>query len=68
MGSIEAGETVIGWAARDSTGLLSPYAYTLRKTGAEDVVIKVLYCGICHTDLHQARNDLGMSKYPMVLG
>jgi hypothetical protein len=39
-----------------------------RKTGAEDVVVKVLYCGICHTDLHQTKNHLGASKYPMVPG
>lgn len=39
-----------------------------RKTGPEDVVVKVLYCGICHTDIHQAKNHLGASKYPMVPG
>ncbi|WOL17472.1 hypothetical protein Cni_G26264 [Canna indica] len=68
MGSLQAEKTITGWAARDSTGVLSPYTYTLRQTGAEDVVIKVLFCGVCHTDLHQTRNDLGMSKYPMVPG
>lgn len=36
--------------------------------GPEDVYIKVICCGICHTDLHQAKNDLGMSRYPMVPG
>jgi len=39
-----------------------------RSTGPEDVVVKVLYCGICHTDIHQAKNHLGASKYPMVPG
>jgi D-arabinose 1-dehydrogenase-like Zn-dependent alcohol dehydrogenase len=39
-----------------------------RNTGPEDVVVKVLYCGICHTDIHQAKNHLGASKYPMVPG
>ncbi|GAB2267586.1 cinnamoyl-Coa reductase, variant 2 [Dionaea muscipula] len=58
----------IGWAARDPSGLLSPFTYTLRDTGAEDVYIKVISCGICHTDLHQIKNDLGMSHYPMVPG
>ncbi|GJN38900.1 hypothetical protein PR202_gb27981 [Eleusine coracana subsp. coracana] len=60
--------TAVGWAARDAGGHLSPYTYNLRKTGPEDVLVKVLYCGICHTDIHQARNHLGMSKYPMVPG
>ncbi|KAJ3679117.1 hypothetical protein LUZ60_017128 [Juncus effusus] len=68
MGSLATEKTVIGWAARDATGVLAPYTYTLRKTEAEDVVLKVLYCGICHTDVHQTKNDLGMSKYPMVPG
>ncbi|KAH7298620.1 hypothetical protein KP509_25G051400 [Ceratopteris richardii] len=34
----------------------------------EDVVIKVLFCGVCHTDLHQLRDDYGFSRYPMVAG
>nr|AEN03348.1 cinnamyl alcohol dehydrogenase [Liriodendron tulipifera] len=68
MGSLESESPVIGWAARDSTGFLSPYTYTLRKTGPDDVVIKVLYCGICHTDIHQTKNHLGASNYPMVPG
>jgi cinnamyl-alcohol dehydrogenase len=32
------------------------------------VYIKVICCGICHTDIHQIKNDLGMSNYPMVPG
>ncbi|XP_073099871.1 cinnamyl alcohol dehydrogenase 2 isoform X1 [Elaeis guineensis] len=68
MGSVESERLVTGWAARDPSGFLSPYTYTLRKNGPEDVVIKVLYCGICHTDLHQSKNHLGMSNYPMVPG
>ncbi|KAL6546127.1 cinnamoyl-Coa reductase [Orobanche gracilis] len=58
----------VGWAARDSSGLLSPYSYSLRDTGSEDVYLKVMCCGICHTDVHQIKNDLGMSNYPMVPG
>ncbi|XP_043712839.1 cinnamyl alcohol dehydrogenase 1-like [Telopea speciosissima] len=68
MGSLENGKTTTGWAARDPSGILSSYTYTLRNTGPEDVFIKVICCGICHTDLHQIRNDLGMSNYPMVPG
>lgn len=68
MGSIQGERTVTGWAARDSSGILSPYTYTLRNTGPEDVYVKVTCCGICHSDLHQIKNDLGMSNYPMVPG
>ncbi|GER36935.1 cinnamyl alcohol dehydrogenase [Striga asiatica] len=59
---------IVGWAARDSSGVLSPYTFSLRETGPEDVYLKVMCCGICHTDVHQIKNDLGMSKYPMVPG
>ncbi|KDP32000.1 hypothetical protein JCGZ_12461 [Jatropha curcas] len=62
------GRRVIGWAARDSSGYLSPYSFTLRKTGAEDVVLKVLYSGVDHTDLHQARGELYQTSYPLVPG
>ncbi|KAK1291671.1 Cinnamyl alcohol dehydrogenase 2 [Acorus calamus] len=68
MGSVGSDKQITGWAARDSSGILSPYKYSLRTTGAEDVVMKVLYCGICHTDIHQTKNHLGMSNYPMVPG
>ncbi|KAJ4757141.1 Cinnamyl alcohol dehydrogenase [Rhynchospora pubera] len=68
MGSLASERSVVGLAAKDATGVLSPYTYTLRKTGEEDVVVKVLYCGICHTDIHQTKNHLGMSNYPMVPG
>nr|ABX75855.1 cinnamyl alcohol dehydrogenase [Acacia auriculiformis x Acacia mangium] len=68
MGSIEGERTTVGWAARDPTGILSPYTFNLRNTGPDDVYIKVHYCGICHSDLHQIKNDLGMSNYPMVPG
>ncbi|KAJ6905846.1 cinnamyl alcohol dehydrogenase [Populus alba x Populus x berolinensis] len=68
MGSLETERKVVGWAATDSTGHLAPYTYSLRDTGPEDVFIKVISCGICHTDIHQIKNDLGMSHYPMVPG
>ncbi|KAL8160554.1 hypothetical protein V2J09_002091, partial [Rumex salicifolius] len=69
MGSQEEWQrTTTGWAAKDPSGILSPYTFNLRKTGEEDVCLKVICCGICHTDLHQIKNDLGQSRYPMVPG
>ncbi|KAM2102204.1 hypothetical protein FF1_000500 [Malus domestica] len=57
-----------GWAARDTSGHLSPFNFSRRSTGDEDVRFKVLYCGICHTDLHNIKNEWGISLYPMVPG
>ncbi|KAJ7517614.1 hypothetical protein O6H91_21G031700 [Diphasiastrum complanatum] len=59
---------VHGWAARDCSGVLSPFKFSRRATGPRDVTFKVLYCGICHSDLHQIRNEWQNSKYPMVPG
>ncbi|KAL6220374.1 hypothetical protein ACLB2K_008130 [Fragaria x ananassa] len=57
-----------GWAARDTSGILSPLQFNLRKMGSEDVVLKVLYCGVDHTDLHQMRNEIHSTNYPLVPG
>lgn len=57
-----------GWAARDQSGHLSPFNFSRRATGEEDVRFKVLYCGICHSDLHSIKNDWGFSMYPLVPG
>ncbi|OAY35712.1 probable mannitol dehydrogenase [Manihot esculenta] len=57
-----------GWAARDSSGVLSPFNFSRRATGEKDVTFKVLYCGVCHTDIHMIKNEWGFSSYPMVPG
>ncbi|XP_042487251.1 probable mannitol dehydrogenase [Macadamia integrifolia] len=57
-----------GWAARDPSGVLSPFRFSRRATGDEDVTFKVMYCGICHSDLHFLKNEWGFSIYPMVPG
>lgn len=48
-----------GWAARDQSGVLSPFKFSRRATSNKDVTFKVLYCGICHTDLHMVKNEWG---------
>uniref|UniRef100_A0A2N9ESL3 mannitol dehydrogenase n=1 Tax=Fagus sylvatica TaxID=28930 RepID=A0A2N9ESL3_FAGSY len=65
---VEHPKKATGWAARDTSGLLSPFNFSRRATGEKDVTFKVLYCGICHSDLHMAKNDWGMSTYPLVPG
>nr|W8JDE0.1 RecName: Full=Alcohol dehydrogenase 9; Short=CrADH9 [Catharanthus roseus]AHK60844.1 CrADH9 [Catharanthus roseus] len=57
-----------GLAAHDSSGVLSPFKFSRRATLEDDVRFKVLYCGICHTDLHFAKNEWGISTYPLVPG
>ncbi|XP_056176464.1 probable mannitol dehydrogenase [Syzygium oleosum] len=57
-----------GWAARDSSGHLSPFKFSRRATGEKDVTFKVLYCGVCHTDLHTIKNEWGLTSYPAVPG
>ncbi|KAL3527499.1 hypothetical protein ACH5RR_012155 [Cinchona calisaya] len=57
-----------GWAARDTSGVLSPFYFSRRATGERDLRFKVLYTGICHSDLHHLKNDWGSSKYPLVPG
>ncbi|MED6132086.1 hypothetical protein PIB30_015873 [Stylosanthes scabra] len=57
-----------GWAATDSSGILSPFNFSRRETGENDVTFKVLYCGICHSDLHMVKNEWGNTIYPLVPG
>uniref|UniRef100_A0A6N2MB98 Enoyl reductase (ER) domain-containing protein n=1 Tax=Salix viminalis TaxID=40686 RepID=A0A6N2MB98_SALVM len=57
-----------GWAARDQSGVLSPFNFSRRATGEKDVAFKVLFCGVCHTDLHMIKNEWGTSSYPVVPG
>ncbi|XP_062100731.1 probable mannitol dehydrogenase [Humulus lupulus] len=61
-------QKAFGWAARDTSGILSPFHFSRRENGEKDVTFKVLYCGICHTDLHMVKNDWGISAYPVVPG
>ncbi|GFY94093.1 cinnamyl alcohol dehydrogenase 7 [Actinidia rufa] len=57
-----------GWAARDTSGVLTPFKFSRRATGDKDVTFKVLYCGICHSDLHQIKNEWGGTNYPCLPG
>uniref|UniRef100_A0A1J3CP50 Cinnamyl alcohol dehydrogenase 7 n=1 Tax=Noccaea caerulescens TaxID=107243 RepID=A0A1J3CP50_NOCCA len=57
-----------GLAAKDESGVLSPFRFTRRETGEKDVRLKVLFCGICHTDVSMAKNEWGFTTYPLVPG
>ena len=57
-----------GYAAQSNTSPLAPYAFHRREPGFSDIAIEILYCGVCHSDLHMARNEWGNAIYPMVPG
>lgn len=57
-----------GWAAKDSSGILSPFLFSRRENGPADVTVKILFCGVCHSDLHNLKNEWGRTKYPLVPG
>ena len=57
-----------GFAAFSADQDLAPYSFERRDLLPDDVAIDILYCGICHSDVHQARNDWKGSTYPMVPG
>ena len=58
----------IGYAAHSTTTPLAPWEFDRRELRANDVAMEILYSGVCHSDLHQARNDWGFSSYPIVPG
>ena len=57
-----------GYAAQDSTSPLGPFKLERRDPGPHDVQIEILYCGVCHSDLHLVRNEWGKTEYPIVPG
>jgi uncharacterized zinc-type alcohol dehydrogenase-like protein len=57
-----------GYAAQSPTSPLAPFSFQRRDLGAHDVAIDILHCGVCHSDLHTARNEWGGAVYPCVPG
>jgi uncharacterized zinc-type alcohol dehydrogenase-like protein len=58
----------IGYAAHSSTSSLTPFSFHRRDPGPQDVRIEILYCGVCHSDLHTVRNEWTNTTYPVVPG
>jgi uncharacterized zinc-type alcohol dehydrogenase-like protein len=56
------------WAALSPTTPLVPFEVDRREPGPGDVVIDIAWCGVCHSDIHQARDEWGGSLFPMVPG
>jgi uncharacterized zinc-type alcohol dehydrogenase-like protein len=59
---------VKAYAAPAADQPLAPYSFERREPEAEDVEIKILYCGVCHSDIHTARDEWGGTVYPAVPG
>ena len=58
----------IGYAAKAVATPLVPYEFERRALRPDDVAMEVLYCGVCHSDLHMARDDWGWSSFPLIPG
>lgn len=59
---------VNAYATTGADAVLGPFSISRRTPGPHDVQIEILFCGVCHSDIHQARNEWGNSIYPMVPG
>ena len=57
-----------GYGTPDSHTPLAPTTFSRREPGATEIAIETLFCGVCHSDLHMARNEWGNAVYPMVPG
>ncbi len=57
-----------GYAAQNAQSPLTPFNFSRREPGATEIAIEILFCGVCHTDIHMVRNEWGQSMYPMVPG
>jgi alcohol dehydrogenase (NADP+) len=58
----------VGYAALEATTPLAPFRFERRDPGPTDVQLDILFCGVCHSDLHTARNEWGGTSYPCVPG
>jgi uncharacterized zinc-type alcohol dehydrogenase-like protein len=68
--SSASGKTIStkGFATRSATSPLGPFSFERRQPGPHDVQIEILFCGVCHSDLHTARNEWTNTSYPCVPG
>jgi uncharacterized zinc-type alcohol dehydrogenase-like protein len=60
--------TTKGYAAHSAHEALKPFSFERREPTPTDVQIEILFCGVCHSDLHIARNEWGFTTYPCVPG
>lgn len=58
----------LGFACTAADEPLAPFSFERRAPRANDVVMEILYCGVCHSDLHWSRNDWGWTVFPAIPG
>lgn len=58
----------LGLACSDANEPMKPWSFVRRDLRDDDVHIEITHCGVCHSDIHQARNDWGFATYPLVPG
>jgi uncharacterized zinc-type alcohol dehydrogenase-like protein len=68
MSSTLSTTQTLGYAAQSATSPLDSFRFERREPGAHDVQIEILFCGVCHSDLHQVRNEWNNTIYPIVPG
>lgn len=57
-----------GYATHAADAPLEPFEFDRREVGAKYILIEIEYCGVCHSDIHQARNEWDNSIFPTVPG
>ena len=60
--------TCTGYASTSAEAPLAPFSFQRRDPGPSDIEIEIVYCGVCHSDLHQARNEWHNTLFPCVPG
>ncbi len=58
----------IGYAAKHSFSSLKPFAFEREEAGADEIELDVLFCGVCHSDIHQVKNEWSNTVYPCMPG
>ncbi len=66
--TVKAGASTPAYAAQSPKTPLAPFNIQRRDVRPDDVQLEILYCGVCHSDLHMARNEWGVTIYPVVPG
>lgn len=52
------------YAAQSATSPLAPFTIDRREPGPTDVAMEIIFCGVCHSDLHWVKNEWGTAQYP----
>ena len=61
-------KNISAYASLSARKSLRPFFINRRSLKSDDVLISIMYCGVCHTDIHYLKNDWGITSYPLVPG